>query len=104
MEGKTRLELAFVGFADPAVTNSGALPQYWIRKMGSNHRHSDSESDVLPTELFRNIGDRDGDRTHLNLLDRQVISPEIDTAMNLAPVTAIRHLPFRGVGGNGTDG
>jgi hypothetical protein len=24
--------------------------------------------------------------------------------MNLAPVTAIRHLPFRGVGGNGTDG
>ena len=27
MEGKTRLELAFVGFADPAVTNSGALPQ-----------------------------------------------------------------------------
>ena len=27
------------------------------------------------------IGDRDGDRTHLNLLDRQVISPEIDTAM-----------------------
>jgi len=31
MEGKTRLELAFVGFADPAVTNSGALPQFFGR-------------------------------------------------------------------------
>ncbi len=55
MEGKTRLELAFVGFADPAVTNSGALPQYWIRKMDSNHRHTESESVVLPAELFRNV-------------------------------------------------
>ena len=98
MEGKIGFEPTFEGFADPAVASPAHFPNYWIRKMGSNHRHSDSESDVLPTELFRNIGDRDGDRTHLNLLDRQVISPEIDTAMNLALVTAIQHLPFRGAG------
>ena len=29
------------------------------------------------------LGDRDGDRTHLNLLDRQVVSPETYTAINI---------------------
>lgn len=42
------------GFTVRRRTTVSAAHAYWIRKMDSNHRHSDSESDVLPAELFRN--------------------------------------------------
>ena len=49
---------------------SAALPlshtsiNIWCRGAESNHRHRDFQSLALPTELPRQIGDSDGDRTH----------------------------------------
>jgi hypothetical protein len=96
MEGKTRLELAFVGFADPAVTNSGALPLIlidWLGIKDSNLGHPESESGVLPTELIPN-GDFDGSRSRDLSRDRRVLSQLSYEAKILVLVTAIQHSPF----------
>ena len=96
VEGKTRLELAFVGFADPAVTNSGALPLIlidWLGIKDSNLGHPESESGVLPTELIPN-GDFDGSRSRGLSRDRRVLSQLSYEAKNSVLVTAIQQSPF----------
>ena len=54
--GASQNRTGFSRICSPASYHPTHAPLYiyWIRKMDSNHRHSDSESDVLPTELFRN--------------------------------------------------
>jgi hypothetical protein len=85
MEGKTRLELAFVGFADPAVTNSGALPLihiYWLGIKDSNLGHPESESGVLPTELIPNNGATNEYRSRQTWVDNPVGSPAPSSCIN----------------------
>jgi hypothetical protein len=101
MEFPSRVELDSQGFAVLRVTVS--LREHWLGIKGSNLGHPESESGVLPTELIPN-GDFDGSRSRDLWRDRPALSQLSYEAKILVLVTAIQHLPFRGVGSTGLDG
>ena len=71
LEVLPRVELGSQGFAVPQLT---VRPKHrnWIKRMDSNHRHSGSEPDVLPTELLLKMVDGENfEISTLGLRDRR---------------------------------